>query len=54
MITFLIMCSIILFFLILKLLIDLNSISLRLSKSIKLNNTKNLLDEKYEFIRGLY
>jgi hypothetical protein len=52
--TFLVILSVVLFFWIIKLLVDLNSISLRLSKSKELNNTKNPLDEEYEFIRGLH
>ena len=52
--TFLAILSVVLFFWVLKLLVDLSSISLHLSKSKELNNTKNPLDEEYEFIRGLH
>lgn len=51
---FLVILSVVLFFWIIKLLVDLNSISLHLSKSKELNSIKNPLDEKYEFIRGLH
>lgn len=51
---YLVIIMIILFFTVIKYLIDINTLALRISKNKELNQQENDLEDKYQFIKGLF
>lgn len=54
MITFFVVLMVLLIFMAIKYMIDINTLALRISKSKELNQEENQLEKKYQFIKGLF
>lgn len=52
--TIIIIADILMFLYIFKIIIDLNILTLKLSKKIEKEKQANQLEENYQFIKGLY
>jgi hypothetical protein len=52
--TFIIIADILMFFYIIKLLIDVNALATKLSKEKAVVSVPNELEKEYQFIKGLY